>query len=296
MKIVLNSSVEVIELYPQIVVYRNVFKDIEKTYEVLKESSKNLEDRFLSPWTQWSHFGEYLNPVMKNFDKTKRFGVEAIESMETNTVIEKNQKEFLIELIEGFYNVTEHYLSKYGEEFGFNLKEKARSEEEELFNRWEMYGPSICKYHKDILNAMSMTYHSDYMREPIESPGYKFALTANAYFNDDYEGGEIDFCIGKELYKYKPQAGDWLLFPSGHPDFLTKDGNVYLHGVLPSKKAEKYFSRMYWRKYSEGSPEWFEKQKEFGKEEWESMQSKIMEEYAIANPQRAYIEDGVRVI
>jgi hypothetical protein len=142
---------------------------------------------------------------------------------------------------------------------------------------------------------MSMTYHSDFIREPIPSPGYKFALTVNAYFNDDYEGGEIDFFVNGELTKYKPQAGDWLLFPSGHPEVMTKNGTVYLHGVFPSYGNEKYFSRMYWRKYSQGSQEWLDKEVEFGKEQWASMQNDILQEYVKTIPNRFEIEEGVRV-
>jgi hypothetical protein len=142
---------------------------------------------------------------------------------------------------------------------------------------------------------MAMTYHSDFIREPIVSPGYKFALTTLAYFNDDYEDGQIDFCIGKELYAFKPKAGDFLMFPSGHPEVLSKDGNVYLHGVIAPKKTNKYLARMYWRRYSEGDQQWFDKEKEFGTEVWLSMQEQIMEEYRQQYPQRFEISEGVRI-
>jgi hypothetical protein len=158
-----------------------------------------------------------------------------------------------------------------------------------------MYGPSICKYHKNIEDIMSMTYHSDFIREPIPSPGYKFAITANAYFNEDYVGGEIDFFVNGELIKYKPEAGDWLVFPSGHPEVLRKGDTVYLHGVFPSYENEKYFARMYWRKYSLGSQEWFDKEKEFGKDVWAGMQNDIIQEYNKIIPNRFEIPEGVRV-
>jgi hypothetical protein len=124
-----------------------------------------------------------------------------------------------------------------------------------------------------------MTYHSDYVRKPIRGPGYEFAITALTYFNDDYEGGEIDFLVYGEAYMYKPEAGDLLIFPSGHPDILTKDGKVYLHGVMPATKAKKYINRMYWMKYYAGDKEWFEKEKEFGKDVWKEMQKGLIEEF-----------------
>lgn len=50
------------------------------------------------------------------------------------------------------------------------------------------------------------------------------------YFNDDYEGGEVEFkdFIGKP---YKPNAGDLLIFPSSVE---------YVHRVLPITSGIKY--------------------------------------------------------
>jgi hypothetical protein len=151
---------------------------------------------------------------------------------------------------------------------------------------WQMTGPSIARYRTDITDPIAMTYHSDYIREPIISPGYKFAITALVYFNDEYEGGEIDFIANGEAYKYKPEAGDFLVFPSGHPEVLRDGDNVYLHGVMPPLGANKYLSRMYWMKYSIGDPEWFEKEKEFGKEVWAAMQPDIMQKFRDDNPNK----------
>lgn len=289
----LKENVEIVEIYPKVLVYRNVFNDHVENYNILKESADNKDDRIFSKWSQWSKFGEYLNPTIPSLGG--EFSVENLKKLETSSEIQEKQKFFLIELLETFYDVTKDYIDKYGHEFNFNLEEIAIDEDGNPTPRWQMYGPSICKYHKDIEDEMSMIYHSDFIREPIVSPGYKFALTANVYFNDDYDGGEIDFCIGKDLIKYKPQAGDWLLFPSGHPGIMTKDGEVYLHGVFPSHNNPKYFSRMYWRRYSEASAEWKENEQKFGKKEWLDMQDEIMENYRKMIPQRSYIEEGVRI-
>jgi hypothetical protein len=48
-------------------------------------------------------------------------------------------------------------------------------------------------------------------------------------------------------------------------------------------------------KYSNGSEEWAEKEAEFGKEVWKSMQEEIMENFRQANLPRSFIEDGVRI-
>lgn len=300
----IDSSVEVIEIYPRILVYRNMFKDPKKIYETLKESTEGNEDRLLSQWTQWSIFGDYLNPTAPSI--TPRLSLEEVDALNADTEIKQNQKDFLRELFEGFYKVSEYYTQKFSDELHFDLNEVSEVKDEHGNNipRWQPYGPSIAKYHKDTEmfsnghgnnSGMAMTYHSDYIREPIISPGYKFAITVLAYFNDDYLGGEIDFAIGKELYSYKPQAGDWLVFPSGHPDVLNKEGQVYLHGVLEPSEEHKYFARMYWRRYSEGDQEWFDKEAEFGRDVWLSMQDAIMEQYRMDHPQRYQIPEGVRV-
>jgi hypothetical protein len=288
-----NTNFEVVEIYPNILVYKNVFKDPKKIYQIIKDSSENKQDRILGEWSQWSTFGEYINSTIMNFNK--EFTFENIEELKVNSKDQEDQKYFLLELSEGFNKVTEDYLSRYGKEFDFDKDETTETHDGEVVPLWKTYGPSICKYHKEVTDPMSMTYHSDFIREPIHSPGYKFGITVNAYFNDDYEGGEIDFFVSGELIKYKPEAGDWLLFPSGHPEILTKDNTVYLHGVFPSSGQEKYFSRMYWRKFSPGSPEWFEKEKEFGKDKWAEMQNDIMQEYVQTIPNRFEIPEGVRV-
>jgi hypothetical protein len=288
-----DKELKVVEIYPNILVYKNVFQDPQRVYKILKDSSENNSDRILGEWSQWSHFGQYINTTISNFNKD--FTTENISSLEAKTEYQQDQKYFLLELSNGFDRVTEDYLERYGQEFGFDKDATEKTYEGDSVPLWKTYGPSICKYHKEITDKMSMTYHSDFIREPIHSPGYKFAITVNAYFNDDYDGGEIDFFVNGELIKYKPEAGDWLLFPSGHPDVLTKNGSVYLHGVFPSSGEEKYFSRMYWRKYSPGSKEWFEKEKEFGKEKWLDMQHDIMQEYVQTIPNRFEIPEGVRV-
>jgi hypothetical protein len=60
----IENTLSPIEIYPQIFVYKNVFKDIDSTYSELK-NSEGEEDGLFSPWTQWSLFGTYLNDLLK---------------------------------------------------------------------------------------------------------------------------------------------------------------------------------------------------------------------------------------
>lgn len=278
------------EIYPNIVVYKNTFKNIEKIYSTLKESAENNEDRLFTNWSTWSIFGTYLAPPVLN---NPNITLDKAKLLNAKTEIQQNQKDLLVELLENFELVTKDYAEKHGIDIN---KESTCIDKENVHQKeWNITGPSICKYNISEDHTGGMNYHSDYIREQSDKPGYKFVITALAYFNDDYEGGEIDFAIGKKLFKYKPKAGDFLVFPSGHPEILTENGEVYLHSVHPSKKTNKYFSRMYWQKYQKGTDEWYEKETEFGKDVWASMQPELEKIFRDRYPQRSVIENGVRI-
>jgi hypothetical protein len=287
-----DKHLESIELYPNIVVYKNLFKDISKSYKVLTDSLVETEDRLFNPWTQWSIFGEYLNPIVPEFSMSDKYG--NLKNIKTKTQIEEDQKNFGIEMMENFHLVTEDYIKKYN--ITVDLNETSIDENGNSTQTWRWTGGTIGKYHmSDEEQKVGMRYHSDYIREQGYAPGYKFVITCTIYFNDDYEGGEIDFAMGDKLIKYKPEAGDLLVFPSGHPDYLTEEGQPYLHGVMPSYNKNKFLSRMYWQKYQKGTDEWYEKEKEFGKEVWASMQPELEKAFREKHPQRSVIENGVRI-
>jgi hypothetical protein len=286
------NDLEVVEIYPHILVYKNMFKDISKSYKVLTDSLVESEDRLFSPWTQWSIFGDYLNPIVPSFSMVGKNG--GLESIQTKTEIQESQKQFGIEMMENFHLVTEDYIKRYS--LDIDLGSLSVDESGNSVPTWRWTGGTIGKYHiSDENSQVGMNYHSDYIREQGRAPGYKFVITCTIYFNDDYKGGEIDFAMGDKLVKYKPEAGDLLVFPSGHPDYLTEDGMPYLHAVMPSYNKNKFLSRMYWQKYQTGTDEWYAKEKEFGKEVWASMQSELEKEFRDKHPQRSVIENGVRV-
>jgi hypothetical protein len=288
-----SKDLEVVEIYPNILVYKNLFNDIEKSYKILLDSLTETDDRLFSPWTQWSIFGEYLNPIIPSFSVSQHDS--DLKNIKATTEIEKNQKEFVVEMMKNFYLATNHYIEKYG--IDVDLSATSTDESGQTVPTWRCTGGTVGKY--NISNEDSqfgMNYHSDYQRERADAPGYKFIITSTTYFNDDYEHGEIDFAMGNQLVKYKPEAGDILVFPSGHPDYLTKDGMVYLHGVMPSYNKHKFLSRMYWEKYQKGTDEWYKKEKEFGKEVWASMQKDLEKKFLEKSPQRGTIKDGVRIV
>jgi hypothetical protein len=291
-----DKYLEAVEIYPNILVYKNLFKDISKSYKVLTDSLLETEDRLFIPWSQWSIFGEYMTPIISGFNPSDKFG--NLKNIETKTQVQEDQKNFALEMIENFHLVTEDYIKR--QNIDVNLNETFLDEEGKITPVWQWTGGTVGKYHiteKDALEheKYGMRYHSDYIREQGSAPGFKFVITCTIYFNDDYEGGEIDFAMGDKLVKYKPEAGDLLVFPSGHPDYLTEEGKPYLHAVMPSYNKNKFLARMYWTKYQKGTEEWYAKEKEFGKEVWAEMQPELEEKFRLEHPQRAVIENGVRI-
>ena len=284
---------QVVEIYPKILVYKNVFDDVSKSYAVLKDSLTENEDRFFSPWTEWSIFGEYMSPIIPNFNCVGKYGT--IEGAAATTERQQRQKNFCMEMMDNFHLVTHDYIERFGIEV--DLSAVTTDETGSNIALWRWTGGTIGKYHiSDEKNQHGMMYHSDYIREQADAPGHKFVITCTMYFNDDYDGGEIDFAMGEKLVKYKPEAGDILVFPSGHPDYLTEEGIPYLHGVMPAYRNHKFLARMYWQKYEQGTPEWYEQEKKFGKERWAFMQPELERQFRMEHPQRREIRNAIRII
>lgn len=291
MKDVSDNNFTIIELYPKIYIYKNLFEDIERVYAMIKESENNNEDNYFNTWTDWSHFGKYLSPPAPGWESYLRDS--RLEHHVAKTDLQKEQKALLVKLVDNFHLATKDYALKHNVDINKEhcIKHKPENEHDTYTDVWQISEMTICKYDR----PAGMVYHSDFIRPEYDKPGYKFAITALTYFNDDYEGGEIDFTVNDKLIKYKPCAGDFVIFPSGHPDILTEDGKVYLHGVMPTTKGDKYFSRMYWTKYYSGSDEWHENEKKFGAEVWSKMYDEITKQRQIDYPQRHEITDAVRI-
>lgn len=68
-----------------------------------------------------------------------------------------------------------------------------------------------------------------------DSPKVPRRVSALAYLNEDYEGGELWF--PKLNFRYYPAAGDLVVFPSGIP---------YEHGAMPVISGTKYCVVGWW--------------------------------------------------
>lgn len=290
----MESNFEVEEIYPYIYVYKNIFKDIDKSYKILTDSLIEKEDRLFSEWSQWSIFGQYMSPLIPSFQFLPHDKYGNLKNIIAKTPTQQDQKNFAIEMMDNFHLVIEDYIKRHNLDIDFN--KTTRDDDNNLIPIWRWSGGSIGMYHISTdSDKHGMRYHSDYQREKANSPGHKFVITCTIYFNDDYEGGEVDFAMGKKLVLYKPKAGDMLVFPSGHPDYLTEEGMSYLHGVMPAYNKNKFLARLYIQKYEKGNEEWYANEKKYGKEVWASMQPDLEKTFLEENPQRQHIEGGVRI-
>lgn len=294
------------EIYPKVYVYNNVLEDPKRMYEIVKNSLTS-KDGIWEDWQDWYGFGDKIENFGISFDKTKAELVVASD-VQTQNKTQEDQKYFITEQVKAFLAVTQDYMMRNN----LNIIEESKQEvvakdirfsdeanNNGKFSKWMWTGPSLCKYYIGSIDhneeGLAMRYHSDYIREAIKSPGYKFALTCTTYINDEYEGGAVDFAINKKLIRYKPKAGDFLVFPSGHPDYLTEEGKVYLHGVESCQGAEKYFTRMYWQVYEDGSDEWKKNEALYGREEWLKMNAEIHRQYHAENIAKSKIEGATRI-
>lgn len=247
-------------LYPKIHLYKGLIEDPKALVQMLKDSEENPGSSYVfTNWVPWSRFGTYL-------DSPPRF-----EKIESETPEDAKDERYNLELryakgIEyAFYAATDHYMNLYGVSKG---------------DDWFVMGPSYSKYFVDDEKEPGdnvMVHHTDFVKIEEEMPGNKFAITCTMYLNDDYEGGEIDFIIGKDHIPYKPKAGDVLVFPSGHPQILGGD-HMYLHGVKKVKKENKYLIRCFYQVPYAGSDEWLANEKKYGKDVWAEMEKKRIEQ------------------
>ena len=239
-------------LYDKVTVYNNYIKNTESYKQLLIDSENNLEkDIYFSEWGPWYELGTMMNIGMLNKNET-------INILPSDTEYIKLQKQFMQEISEAFFVTTEDYINEWGI----------------TYQKWARSGLSICKYIPTIeknLQHMALQYHTDTHHFNEDSPGNKFAVTCTMYLNDDYDGGEISFLDESEgkIVKYKPKAGDVLVFPSGEP---------YYHGIHQVYNGDRYIIRTWWYEDFPGTKEWHENEKKYGKELWKQMEDQRIKE------------------
>lgn len=259
------SELEFVELYPKVDVYRNVLKDPQQLYAVMKDSERNANGQFyLKTWDPWAHFGTYTQHKSQD-----EFTPDLLEHEKF-----KEEKAFSDEVEAAYALVISDYMKRH------NITPP---------DNWRFSGCSFSKYNPqvDVLkNQMTMQYHTDYIISQRDMPGTKFFITCTMYINDDYEGGDIEFYIDTDgtIINHKPQAGDILVFPSTEP---------YYHGVKVISNGEKFFVRNFVVYEYNGSEEWLANQRRFGAYAWSKKEIDRIEEEDKENMR--YLKDGIRV-
>jgi len=236
-----SSQYDFKEIYPKVFIYRNLFTNPDKITKILQDAVTDPDSSyFFKDWAQWGGidsptiFGQYVLSLGEGFDK----GINTLA--EHNKAVE--ELEVVAEVIKSFFAATNHYM-KY-----WNI---------EPSDDWNHTPPSFCRYiPTDAIpdNKLFMQFHTDYQIQLAEEPGDKFVITTTMYFNDDYRGGEIVFKVKDDLFSYKPEAGDLLVFPSGHPSILMEGEDPIMHAVnpVPVGDPDRYIVRMFHRVYSDG--------------------------------------------
>lgn len=234
---------KVIDLYPQISVYRGMFKNVNNIVEYLEGMDQ-------SEWEKWFIFGDIKSLSLD----TIKYGDRKIDMNRDDIGLFKKQDgiDGIREVLEDLFHIaSQDYVVKNN----IDASEFIHS------------SPCVCRYHANwkLSDGVAMAYHTDFQQEKADEPGDKFRITGCIYLNDNYEGGDISFKIdGSEVVlNHKPQAGDILLFPSIPP---------YYHGVKEITSGIKYFVRTFWLYSYPGSKEWLDGQEKYGKEVWAEME------------------------
>lgn len=242
------------EIYPYICVYSDVFTDVNKIYESIKFSEENSSINVTHlNWSKWHVFGTYSYTHIDQLYESEESDLE----QERKTLLEIHQKR---------QDVLKDYCAKYSEK----MPKDYYTDEILVALKYDPNtDPEITVGHPHEIKAMQ--YHTDFQVKDIERPGENFLVTCNIYFNDNYDGGEILFTVGDNVFEYHPKAGDVVVMPSGSPEFPGNE--PYFHAVGVVKNGYKFFSRNFIKYINKGSEEWLANQQKYGVEEWDKMEA-----------------------
>ena len=239
------ANVEKINIAPQIVVYKNIFKSNQDMIDLL---DKDNADSILDPWRDWYEQGERRG-ILFNKHNTPS---------ESDTLVAKKEKEYLKEI----YDITDFINTDYFNEFKDNGTwpdfisdwNALKSIEDEIYIDYFKYEHEKEKRFSRPPEKLLMDYHIDEFPLPNEIKFRRHVATINFYLNDSYDCGEI--CayddISKKSYKYKPTPGDAVIMPSTEP---------FYHAVKQYFNSNRYFARTFLDYVSSKNISWESKYK-----------------------------------
>jgi hypothetical protein len=222
------SSIKKIVIAPQIVIYKNIFKNSKEIIDLLQDSRKIS---FFNEWRDW--YGQ-------GFRRDADFNLLDTIDPGTDTLLNL-EKEYILEINRCMNFIREDYLNEFGKENGIWPS---------FIKDWKLLKDTNKKYWIDFFrydvkqqgrvkeSGLFMEYHVDEMPVPGETKLKRHVATVNFYLNDDYDGGEICVydSISNNTYMYKPMPGDAVIMPSTEP---------FYHGVKPFSKSDRYFLRAF---------------------------------------------------
>jgi hypothetical protein len=257
------NSIDYEEIYPNIIVYKNLYSNIKELFDKILFSKKNSKGDFIfEKWREWFTFGDYVSTIPNrngNHDDPN-----FLKNVPQADVPKVHEAEYYC--YKNIYEASQLSLIHYVKYFNVNIPENsqitqpniARYSSRNYLSKQKKYRPG----------DLAMEFHTDYPISEWYWPGRKFLLTCNTYINDNYLGGEIIFMHGNKIVPYKPVAGDVIVFPSGSPLFpIVPERKPYFHAVAIPCNNDKYFVRTYIQ-YEEGiTNEWEIRKKSFPDED-----------------------------
>ena len=263
------------ELLPFVVVYRDVFSNLEKIFDIVKDSETNNSDEITGEsWEDWSGVATKIkvNQVFRN--AITRDSVDKKDLFDDQSYLRS-------EMFENIYQLYEDYLERwidsdelkllnrytkevYGEDESYKIFSKVNNWnfreaiKDESVEGWIRTTVDFVKYFESYNREYILPYHLDNGKTK-GTPGPMAILSATLYLNDNFEGGEVSFLneFDNTIVNYKPKAGDILVFPGDKPFF---------HAAYKTYGANKYFGRHFLTWNDTGSEEYKEKINEFGED------------------------------
>lgn len=190
------------EILSHVVVYKNRFKDIDKTYSFFKSLNKNsdlIEDfKFNDNSYGWATETYMFSSLYKDF-------------------IDKDNSDFFTEIIKIRKDTMDDYVKKYckSEIWPIDIEKLYPFKDPSLHSVFSV----IKTFHNPGSTIVRHPFfHLDGIPEPKNEYDRNHIITTMIYLNDDYEFGEIKFYSKEEGFVYyKPEAGDVIVFPSFYP-------------------------------------------------------------------------------
>jgi hypothetical protein len=242
---------------------------VQQIFNNIKKIEQFSEGKFItSKWVDWFIFGTYCN--IKKRDETAHDIISQLSNASSDDV-SRIIDLYMIEeqTVSAIQNCNYLAISHYIAINNVSVPKKSY-----------ITKANIAKYQAGVLpneqngDNLAMQFHTDYRLGEWYWPQQNFLLTCTTYLNDNYDGGEIIFCVGDNYIPYKPSSGDVLVFPSGSPLFPEyPNRQPYFHATNSVKKNDKYFVRNYVTYDCNGEDLWFSNLEKYG-EDWIEMAKK----------------------